>query len=77
MGVNIPKENGQFKGSQTRACPDMPAFRLQRSLDLVTEIGTFGKGSGTWESATRLVLSQEDYFRFGFGATMQPFVRLL
>ena len=56
----------------------MPAVGLQRGLDLATEMGTFGKGSGTWESAQRgLVLSHEDYFRFRFGATMRPFLKLL
>ena len=55
----------------------IPAVGLQRGLDLATEMGNFGKG-GAWESVQQgLVLSHEDYFCFGFGEMMRPFVKLL
>ena len=56
----------------------IPVVSLQRGLDRATEMGTFGKGSVTWESARRgLVLSHEDYFHCGFWPTMLPLVKLL
>ena len=74
-GSGSPQGKGQFCGW---ANTGMPVVGLQRGLYLATEMGTFGKGSVTWKSARRgLVLSHEDYFWFGFGASMRPFVRLL
>ena len=60
-GWDPPRGMGNFRGGQIWACPGMPTVGLQRGLDLAKEMGTFGKGSGTWETARReLVLSPED-----------------
>ena len=70
MGVWIAQEEWAILGWENTG---MSAVGLQRSLDLATEMGTFEKGSGTWESVRRGLV----YFQFGFGATMRPFVKLL
>ena len=77
--VNVAnKVSSSSSSSSSSTCMGTPAVGLQRGLNLATEMDIFGKGSGTWESARRiLVLSHEDYFRFGFGATMRSFVKLL
>jgi len=48
---------------------------FSKGPDLATEMGIFGKVLVHMESI--LVLSHEDNFRSGFGATMRPFVKLL
>ena len=49
---------GVSKRGHAWACPRSV---YKGGLDLATEMGTFGKGSGTWKPARRrLVLSQED-----------------
>ena len=75
----IPQEEwailGVSKHGHGRECPrsvDNGAWILRERWTL------WGKGSGTWESAQRgLVISHENYFQFGFEATMRPFIKLL
>ena len=50
-GRDPPTGMGNFGGGQTWACSGIPAVGLQSGLDLATEMVTFEKGSGTWESA--------------------------